>query len=317
MDPKPPTPTTEQQERRAGDDLPGVTMVLGGGGARGLAHFGVLEVFDEAGIPIDAIVGNSAGALAGAVYLQAGGGKAAAERVLEFLSSPAFRRHGLAFQLSENGPAPTVLSKLLSGWRKQVAMHLLFRRRSLFHSRRLRSVLDAMVDDVPIEDLPRPLRIVAIDLEEGDEVVLERGELVHALLASCSVAGFFPPVEAEGRSLIDAGQADNLPVQVGLEHFQRPIVAVNLGAQIERRRDFATGIELMVRAEEIGSRWNTRLRVQDADVHIAPELDGRYWLDFSAPERAVRAGIEAAQAALEDVQRVRERAAQHSPVQRA
>jgi NTE family protein len=284
-----------------------VTLVLGGGGARGLAHFGVLEVLEDSGIEVAALVANSAGALAAAVYLQHESARAAGQYTVDFLTSPRFQRHKLQFRLpgkEEGKPAPTVLHRLLSGWRRQVAMHLLFRRPSLFHARRLEGVVRSLVKDVRIEELPVPLKIVAMDLGVGEEVVLDSGKLVPALMASCSVAGFFPPVELEGRRLIDSGQSDNLPVQVALPAAEGPIVAVNLSAGLECRADFMTGIEIMFRSEEIGSRWNTRLRARDADVVITPRTDGRFWLDFSDPAEVVRAGAEAARASMPQLETI-------------
>ena len=275
----------------------GITLVLGGGGARGLAHFGVLKVLEEEGVPISGFVGNSAGALAAAVFLQCGSATAACDKARAFLKSPAFERHKLAFRISRGGGGrvPTMVSRLLSGWRKQVAMQLLFRRKSLFRSRRLSGVLNALLDDSGIEDLAQRLWVVAVDLETGEEVILEQGSIREAVLASCSVAGFFPPVEIGGRTLIDSGQADNLPVQAALD-LGRPVVAINLSADLEQRKDYATAIELMFRAEEIASRWNTRLRRQAAALVIEPQLKGRYWLDFSDSDEVIQAGEDAARA---------------------
>ncbi len=296
--------TSNNGHGHTSSELPGVTVALGGGGARGLAHFGVLSVLEAEGIRIQGVVGNSAGAIAGAVYLQNPDAKSAARQTLEFLDSPRFQRHKLAFRLSKKDGAkqpPTVLSRLLSGWRRQVAMHLLFRRPSLFHSRRLDAVIRAIVEEINIEDARLPYRVVALDLATGEEVMLDSGNVHEALLASCSVAGFFPPVELNGRTLIDSGQSDNLPVQAAKALNGDPVIAVNLSASLEHRDDFGTGIEVMLRSEEIGSRWNSRLRGREALAVVTPQMDGRFWLDFSDPEEAYVAGEEAAREAMPQI----------------
>jgi alpha-beta hydrolase superfamily lysophospholipase len=114
----------------------GITLVLGGGGARGLAHLGVLRVLEEAGIPVRAVVGNSAGAIMAASWLERQSAAATIEALFQFLHSPTFQRLGLSFrpQRTNEGPPPKVLRRILSGWRRHVAMHLLFRRASLFRS---------------------------------------------------------------------------------------------------------------------------------------------------------------------------------------
>lgn len=279
---------------------PGITLVLGGGGARGLAHLGVLRVLEESGIPIGAVVGNSAGAVMGAVWLQRESAAEAADHVLGFLRSPQFARLGLSqSDPRQNGSrARPMVARILSGWRRQVAMHLLFRRPALFHRRRLELLIHAAIQPGRIESLRLPLRIVALDLRSGDEVVLAQGDLRLSLTASAAVAGFFPPVALDGRELIDSGLADNLPVDAALAGFGRPLVAVNLSHEIDERLDFATGIEMLLRSEELGSRFNCRLRAARADLQIAPRLGGRYWLDFTHPESIVAAGEAAAREAL-------------------
>jgi NTE family protein len=287
---------TQPHETNGAAALPerGVTLVLGGGGARGLAHLGVLKVLEEDAIPVTAIVGTSAGAVMGAAWLQRGDAVATIDHVLGFLRSPQFARLGLSHPRHDGARPKPMFARILTGWRRHVAMHLLFRRPALFHQRRLEVLVHAAVKPGGFERLRRPLLVVALDLKTGEEVILERGDLRAALTASASVAGFFPPVEIDGRVLFDAGLADNLPVDVARARCGRPIVAVNLSREVDERVDFGTGIEMLLRSEELGSRYNTRLRAARADVQVAPRLGGRYWLDFSRPETIIAAGEAAA-----------------------
>jgi NTE family protein len=196
------------------------------------------------------------------------------------------------------------VNRLLSGWRSQVAMHLLFRRASLFHRKRLEILIGAAVGPGRLEELRLPLHVVALDLASGDQVVLDRGDLRTVLTASSSVAGFFPPVRLDGRLLIDSGLADNLPVIAARERCGGPIVAVNLSCNLEERHEYLTGIEALLRSEELASRWNNRQRAVLADVHIEPRVGNRYWLDFSEPESIVAAGETAARELLAEIRRL-------------
>jgi NTE family protein len=283
----------------------GITLVLGGGGARGIAHLGVLRVLEEAKIPVAGIVGCSAGAVMGGTWLQSGSADRAIEQLLQFLGSPHFRRLGLSHSPMRRaaGTRP-MLARLFSGWRRHVAMHLLFRRPSLFHRRRLELLVHAAIRPGSIEQLRLPLSVVALDLKTGEEVVLERGDLRQALTASSAVAGFFPPVEIDGTTLLDAGMADNLPVEIALSKRGRPIVAVNLNREVDERLDFPSGIEILLRSGELGSRVNNRRRAALADVQVAPRLGGRYWLDFSRPETILAAGEAAARESLDAIRRL-------------
>jgi NTE family protein len=285
----------------------GVTLVLGGGGARGLAHLGVLNALEAASIPVRAIVGNSAGAIMAASWLQHPDAQSATRHVLAFQYSQAFRRLGLSFRPTrqQERHRPSFLRRILTGWRSQVAMHLLFRRASLFHRRRLEVLIGAAVHPGRLEELRLPLWVVALDLRSGEPVVIGNGDLHTVLTAAASVAGFFPPVPYEGRLLIDSGLADNLPVLAARERIGGPIVAVNLSCDLDDRCEPGmTGIEALLRSEELASRWNNRQRAGLADVRIEPRLGSRYWLDFSNPEEIVAAGEAAARAALDAIRRL-------------
>jgi NTE family protein len=285
----------------------GVTLVLGGGGARGLAHLGVLKVLEEAAIPVRAVVGNSAGAIMAASWLQHADARTAIRHVLSFQHSQAFRRLGLSFRPTRQriGRPPSFLRRILSGWRSHVAMHLLFRRASLFHRRRLEILVGAAVRPGRLEQLRLPLWVVALDLRSGEPVVLGNGDLHTVLTAAASVAGFFPPVALGGHLLIDSGLADNLPVLAARERTDGPIVAVNLSCDLDDRCEPGmTGIEALLRGEELASRWNNRQRAGLAEVRIEPRLGSRYWLDFSDPESIVAAGEAAARAALDAIRRL-------------
>jgi NTE family protein len=293
-------------DRTVGGGRRGVTLVLGGGGARGLAHLGVIQVLEQAGVSIRAVVGASAGAIMGAAWLQRRDAGATIADLLAFLRSSAFARLGLAHAA---GPDRTrrhrsMLSRLLTGWRRQVAMQLLFRRESLFHRRRLERLVSAAVDDGSLESLRLPLLVAAFDLKSGEEVVLDHGRLREALTASASVAGFFPPVVVDGRRLVDAGLADTLPVAVAVARFGRPVVAVDLSRDVDTAVEPRSAFEILLRTEELASRFNSRQRAMLADVEVAPRLGGRWWLDFSAPETIVAAGAAAAKERLDEVVRL-------------
>lgn len=284
----------------------GVTLVLGGGGARGLAHLGVLRVLEQEGIPVRAVVGNSAGAIMAAAWLQHGSAERATRHILSFQHSPTFQRLGLSFrpQRRGDGRARSFMTRMLTGWRSHIAMHLLFRRASLFHRRRLEILVGAAVRPGRLEELRLPLHVVLLDIANGEEVVLDRGDLRTILTASASVAGFFPPVEVDGRPLIDSGLADNLPVVAARERCGGPIVAVNLSCNLDVRHDRLTGIGALLRAEELASRLNNRQRAELADVRIEPRVGNRYWLDFSEPESIVAAGEAAARESLAGIRRL-------------
>ncbi|HYF63408.1 MAG TPA: patatin-like phospholipase family protein [Herpetosiphonaceae bacterium] len=171
-------------------------LVLGGGGAKGSAHLGVLQEIERLGMEFDLVCGTSIGALVGAI-MAAGQRTAAIER--------AFRE--------------TTLRRILA---------LDPARWGLIGSDRLAAVLTDLLGERTIEDLPLPYAAVAVDLVTGHEVVLERGSLVEAALASAAVPGVFPPRRNGDYILADGGIRNNLPIDVARRMGAERVVAVNL-----------------------------------------------------------------------------------------
>ena len=172
-------------------------LVLGGGGGKGGAHLGALAVIEEVGMPIDLIVGASIGGAVGALY-------AAGYSVDEI---------GAAF----GGATPCKLFE-----RDPLGMGLL-------GARRIRALLDDMLGDCTFEQLAIHCAVVATDLVTGREVVLDRGPIVEALLATMAFPGIFPPVQCDGMLLADGGIVNNLPVDVAYALGADKVVAIDLG----------------------------------------------------------------------------------------
>ena len=183
------------------DRAPGrkrVGLALGGGGARGMAHVGVIRVLEREGIPIDCIAGTSAGSLVGAVYAAGLRG----HRLLE-----------MALQIR---------------WRD--IAQLVWPRQGFVSFARLEAFLGNLLGDLSFEDLDLPYAAVTADLATGEQVVLQEGRLAPAVRASCSVPGIVTPVEIDGRFLVDGGVANNLPISVVRDLGAGVVIAVGLGA---------------------------------------------------------------------------------------
>jgi NTE family protein len=182
-----------------------VSLVLGIGGARGLAHIGVIQWLTENGYDIRSIAGSSMGALVGGIYAAGklevyAGWVSTLERmqVLRLLD-PAFGRSGL------------------------------------FKGERLMGVLRRLIGDFDIEDLPISFTAVATDLESGEEVWLRKGKLFDAIRASIATPLVFTPFRYGGRMLLDGGLVNPVPIAPTLNDTTELTVAVNLNGPIESR----------------------------------------------------------------------------------
>lgn len=236
----------------------GLGLALSGGAARSIAHIGVLQVLDEAEIPIEAIAATSAGAVIGAARAS-GTSSARLEEVARKLS-----------------------------WRR--IARLAFSRRGLLTMDRLETLIREIVPTDRFEDLPIPLRVTATDLSTGERVVLSSGELVSALLASCAIPGVFLPVERDGRPLVDGGVSCNIPADVCREMGADVVLAVDATAGISRLGEPYNLLQVMVQSVYSMSRHLTRHHLAQADLVVAPEMRGMGWEDLDRAAELIEHG---------------------------
>lgn len=187
---------TNTAESSPGSEAHPVGVALGGGGVRGWAHVGVISVLEELGVRPSMVAGCSAGALIGAYYA--------------------------------SGHSVDTMRRYMREQRTTSLFSLRFDGLGLLSTDGFRDYLRSHLGDARFEDLPIPFYVVCTDLETGKEVVLNRGSLVEAILASSAIPGIFPPVEMNGHLLVDGGLSNNVPVSALVNAGARYTVAVRL-----------------------------------------------------------------------------------------
>lgn len=217
-----------------------VGLVLGGGGAKGAAEVGVLKVLEEEGIPIDYIAGTSIGAINGGLYSL---GYDAARLETLFLSQDW-------------------IDMFVQG-------QILDELKSLTHGD----------DSISFDDMPIPYRCVAVDINSMSEVVIDSGCLALAMRASMAIPGAFKPVTMNGRTLVDGGVLNNLPVDVVRAMGADVVIAVDLTQNKRKSRgiDIATNTPIGKMVGWVVARPDIKKyndNVADADVYINPDLAG-------------------------------------------
>jgi NTE family protein len=249
---------------------PTIGIVLSGGGARGLAHVGVLEVLEELRVPVDVIAGTSMGAIVGGLY--ASGLPSDSLRALvaeidwELLlsdtpprSSLAFhrraeeRRYPVELEIGITGNGLTLPSGLIAGQ----DMGLLLRRRSL---------PVAAVED--FSRLPIPFAAVATDIETGERVVMDGGDLVEAMRASMAIPVVFSPVELDGRILVDGGLVDNMPVELARAMGADVVIAVDASPPLLERERLRTVLGISEQVVTLLGRQDLLREMASADVAL-------------------------------------------------
>lgn len=286
-------------------------LVLSGGGARGMAHIGVIKVLERERIPVDCIVGTSMGAVVGSLYAS---GLTATEietqmRALDWNTMFVDRIDRSVFPARRKAEDRSFLAKGGFGLRDgKVGVPP-----SLFEGQRLAVALRAALlpsATIPrFDDLPIPYRAVGTDLETGDAVAMDSGDLVNAVRASMAVPGAFSPVSYGERSLIDGGVAMNLPVEIAQKWGARRIIAVDIAAKLKSRDQLLDPFSItdqMITALMQKESQRQRDRLGPRDVLIVPELADLGSADFTGGmDKGVALGEAATVAALPQLQAMR------------
>lgn len=280
-----------------------VGVALGGGAARGLAHVGVLRALARAEIPIDVVVGTSIGSILGGAYAALGDALALESKVREVLTSEEFRRNRLGFLRETRRERGGVFFSVANLVRRGIFFGVSNLRTSFLSAEEFASSMAAVLPDVPIEDLPIVFGAVALDIRSAEEVVLRTGNLRRAAAASSAIPGILPPVRMNGRTLIDGGWVDKIPVLPAFHLGADVVIAVDITADLSDVRDYRRGVDIMVRANSIKDSALVAHSLRMADVVIEPDVGDVHWADFSAFERCMQAGDDAA---TQVVPRIRE-----------
>ena len=255
---------------------PKIGVVFGGGGAKGAAHIGVLKVLEEQKIPVDYIAGTSMGAIVGALYAS-GLSAGELEKVITsidwkdvFKGDPDrrdidYRRKREDYQNLRltvgMRDGKVVLPK---GLVKDQKVNVLFETLMLHTSE---------IED--FDKLPIPYRAVAADLETGEMVILKGGRLADAARASMSVPGAFPPIELNGRLLIDGGIVRNLPIDIVREMGAEIIICIDVDKPLTTRDELGGSFSILNQMIDIMMKKNVREQIKTLgpqDVYINPEL---------------------------------------------
>ena len=277
-----------------------VGLVLGGGGARGLAHIGVLKVLEKENIPIDLITGTSIGAIIGAVYALKKD-ISAIEKITEKYSKISEFNIDLSFSEKERKDKPFFLKKMSDFLKKGYILNLELTRKYINDGEGLRKVIEELVNNKTFEDTQIPFAVATADLVKGEKVIIRRGKLFDALLASASIPGMFPPVILDKKILVDGGIVDVVPIEVAQSLGANFIIAVSVSQTIKKRAEFNNGVEILFRSDSITSAELRKLQLSFADVVITPKVGRFHWSDFSKPEQCVREGEIAAQNTISEI----------------
>jgi len=301
--------------------VPRIGLVLSGGGARGLAHVGVLKVLEELHVPVSCVTGTSMGAIVGGAYA-AGTSAADLEAFVRkadwnevFRDSPPRAEISVRRKVDEYktlfAPEYGVTRKglvLPKGVIAGVSIEAFFR-----------ALTQSAIDITDFNRLPIPFRALAADIETGEAVVLSHGSLARALRASMSVPGALSPVEIDGHLLVDGGIADNLPIAEARKLCGEVIIAVNISTPALKREEITSALSVGGQLINFLGKVNVERQLASLgarDVLVAPELGDISASSFERSADAIRIGEEAARALAASLTRYSLPAEQYASLRR-
>ena len=260
-----------------------IGLALGSGGAKGLAHIGVIKVLEKNNIPIDFIAGSSIGALIGGFYSATKDIKQVEEIVLS------------------------------TNWRQLLSLIDPSLRRGLIKGEKIKKFIETHIGKVKFRDLKIPLSVIATDLRTGEIIPINQGEVASAIRASISFPLIFKPVEREGRLLTDGGLSLSIPVEVVNKMGAGLVIAVNLDADyFTNKGNNKTDLgfyEIAINSINLLCHHLARWNVKNADIIVEPKLNVKkvgivYWNKFLDGRDIILAGELAMKKKLPQLQKL-------------
>ena len=283
-----------QQDTLSSTKRPKIGLVLSGGGAKGIAHIGVLRAIEEAGVKIDYIAGTSMGAIIGGLYASGYNAKQI-DSIFEKVNPDLLIQDIIdrdyknfyekiqddkyAFKL----PFSNLKAKIPISFSKAL------------HNQHLLNRLTAHVGhQVDFSKLPIPFLCIATDIENGEEIVLEKGNLAKSLLASGAFPTLYKPVIIDGKYLVDGGVLNNFPVDKLRAKGIDIIIGVNVQDDLKNRNELEDAAQVLTQISNVQVQKTTLEFIKQIEIYIKPEIKGFSVISFDRGQEIVKAGEESA-----------------------
>ncbi len=277
---------------------PKIGLVLSGGGARGGAHLGVIKMFEKYRIPIDMIAGTSMGAFVGGLYAS---GKTSDEIEQLLVTTPWDKYISVSYDRTELPFRRKQFQRDFPGNLK-VGINADYKpalQAGLFSGQQMLTLLKTQTLQVNnlenFSDFPIPFIAVASDLKTGEAVYLREGDLSQSIYASIAIPGGFEPIEIDGKTLVDGGVAENLPLKAMREMGADIIVAIDISTPFANDIDSKSYLTVITQMTDILMRKNVEKDIasmRDNEILITPDLEGYTPLDSDKYPEIIAIGEE-------------------------
>lgn len=247
---------------------PKIGLALGSGGARGLAHVGVLKVLTEENIPIDMIAGSSMGSLIGSLFA--------------------------------SGHSIEDLIRISNAFKRKYFLDFTIPKRGFILGNRIKDFIRIFTYNKRIEDLSIPLAITATDLHTGEKVIFNEGFIADAVRASIGIPGIFVPESYNGKLLVDGGVSDRVPISVVKDMGADIIIAVDVSG-LKKNAQITTIYDVILQTFDIMQHELMTTREADTDIMIKPAVTHFSTYAFPNGEEIIKAGEQATRDKIDQI----------------
>ncbi|OGS38823.1 MAG: hypothetical protein A2551_02990 [Elusimicrobia bacterium RIFOXYD2_FULL_34_30] len=267
-----------------------IGLALGGGGARGLAHIGVLRTLEKNGIFPDYIAGTSMGAILGAMYCCGMTTNEIEHKIKIFLTTEIYKK--MRFESMLNSEIKTVLDDLIGKIKKKTLVFLSGVKMAFIEKIVMDEMIAFFLPDIDFQDLKIPFACVAIDICHGREVILKEGPIQEAVISSMSIPGIMPPVKFNDNILVDGGAVRVIPIKVVRDMGSDFLIGVDVSSKLRliSEEDINSAFEISQRTSEIAFSTLRQMQLKEADFLISPPVKEIKWFELVKFNECILAG---------------------------
>ena len=276
-----------------------IGLALGGGGARGACHIGVLKVLEANGIVPDIVAGTSAGSMIGAMYASHHNAKVVESKYLEHIQSENFNELGFRY-IANSEEDESIFSQIMKQIKNQYVLMVSSNRKSIVKNERLAKAAEILFGSKQFNDLKIPLLVTATDLMSGNSIIYKSGNLIDAVVQSSSIPGFIEPTFKDDRMLVDGGVALPTPVTPLMDHCDF-IIAVNITRGVDNQPQPSNIVEISTRSRDVSVSHLNSYLLSKANFVIKPKHDNLHWSAFDQTEQFIESGELAANSSINNL----------------
>ena len=276
-----------------------IGLALGGGGARGACHIGVLKILEDNGIIPDVIAGTSAGSMIGAMYASEMNAHIVEQKYMKHIQSENFKDLGFRY-IANSEKDDSIFSQIVKQIKNQYVLMVSSNRKSIIKNERLSKAANILFETKKFEDLKIPLLVTATDLVTGNPIIYKTGDLVDAVVQSSTIPGFVEPTYQNNRMLVDGGISLPTPVTplIGECDF---IISINITRGVSNQPEPNNIFEILNRSRDISIGQLNKLLLEKANFIIKPEHNNLHWSAFDKSDEFLKVGEKAASDSIESL----------------